>query len=201
MISTEPDVNENVEEFNRWSGTYENSWLQRLYFDRIHNGVLDLVHVNTAPRCIVDVGCGTGRLLRKAHERWPDAQLIGVDPAEGMVSVARRLMPGSVFMVGPAESIPLPDASADLVFSTASFHHWQDQQQGIGEIRRILRPGGQFLLVDIVIPQFLLRFIHHGHIRSPAEVRTMFGHAGLEVQAQRRLMARHFLVTVGIRVG
>ena len=102
-------------------GTYEESWFQYLYFDRIHTGVLRFVTVKSAPGDIVDVGCGTGRLLRKIRERWPHARLIGIDPAEGMVQKARHLMPDAAFMVSPAESIPLPDASADLVFSTDFF--------------------------------------------------------------------------------
>jgi ubiquinone/menaquinone biosynthesis C-methylase UbiE len=199
MVFTEMNVTKDVEKFNRRSSTYEDSWLQRLYFDHIHKGVLGLVNVESAPVSILDVGCGTGRLLRKARERWPNARLIGVDPAEGMVNKARQLMRDSTFMVSPAESIPLPDTSVDLVFSTASFHHWSDQLRGIREIRRVLRPGGQFLLADIVPPPFILRVIHHGHMRNPTEVREMFEQEGLDVQVQRRLLLGHFLVTVGIR--
>lgn len=199
MASNELNVTNDVEAFNRWSTTYEDSWLQSVYFDRIHNGVLRLVTLESSPGCIVDVGCGTGRLLRKILKRWLHARLIGVDPAEGMVKKARQMMPDATFIVGPAESIPLPDASADLVFSTTSFHHWQDQQQGIREIRRVLRPGGQFILADVMFPSFLIPLFHHCHIRTPLEVRGMFEHAGLKVQKQQRIMLRHFLVTVGIK--
>jgi len=188
-----------IEAFNRWSGTYETSWIQHLYFDRLHKRVLRLVTVGSSPQCIADVGCGTGRLLRKVRERWSHACLIGVDPAEGMVKKARQMMPDSTFIICPAESIQLPDTSVDLIFSTTSFHHWSDQLQGIREIKRILRPGGQFILADITIPQFLLRFIHHGHFRNQSEVRKMFEESGLEVQMQRRLLWGHFLVTVGVR--
>jgi ubiquinone/menaquinone biosynthesis C-methylase UbiE len=195
------NVNEDVKKFNIWSGTYEDSWLQYLYFDRIHKGVLNLVDGVSAPVDLLDVGCGTGRLLRKIRERWPYAQLIGIDPAEGMVKKARQMMPDSTFMVSSAESIPLPDTSLDLVFSTTSFHHWSDQLQGIREIRRVLRPGGQFFLADIAPLPFFLRFVHRGQgqLRNQNEVRNMFEQAGLEVQAQRRLFIGHILVTSGIR--
>jgi ubiquinone/menaquinone biosynthesis C-methylase UbiE len=194
-------VTEDVEKFNSWSGTYEDSWFQYLYFDRVHKGVLRSVNVKSAPGDIVDVGCGTGRLLRKIRERWPSARLIGVDPAEGMVKKARQMMPDSSFMICPAESIPLPDTSVDLVFSTTSFHHWSDQLQGIREIRRILRPGGQFFLADMAPLPFFLRSVHRGHgqIRNQNEIRRMFEQAGLEVQTQQRLLLGHFLVTSGIR--
>jgi ubiquinone/menaquinone biosynthesis C-methylase UbiE len=199
MEITEPSVVNDVESFNRWSKTYEDSWMQRLYFDRIHYRVLSFAEAGTSPGCIVDVGCGTGRLLRKARKRWPHSQLMGVDPAEGMVKKARVLMPDSVFIMSPAESIPVPDASVDLVFSTTSFHHWQDQLQGVREIRRILRPGGQFILSDMAVPRFLLKFMHHGQFRTPEEVRALFEQAGLEVKTQQRSLLGRSLVTVGIR--
>ena len=193
------NVTEDVEKFNCWSTSYEDSWSQYLYFDRIHKGVIRLVNGESAPGDIVDIGCGTGRLLRKIRERWPYARLIGVDPAEGMVKKARQMMPDSTFMVSPAESIPLPDTSVDLVFSTTSFHHWSDQLQGLREIRRVLRSGGQFFLADVAAPQFFFRFVHHGQIRNQYEVRKMFEQAGLEVQTQRRLLLGHILLTSGIR--
>ena len=196
------NVAEEVEDFNHWSDTYEDSWSQHLFFDRVHNRVLDLVRVESAPGDIVDVGCGTGRLLRKIHKRWPSARLTGVDPAEGMVKKARQMMPDSTFMVSPAESIPLPDTSADLVFSTTSFHHWSDQVQGIREIRRVLRPGGQFYLADIASVPFFLKFFccDHGQMHNQDEVRTMFEQEGLVVRTQRRLFFGHILVTAGFRL-
>ena len=195
------NVTEDVKKFNFRSSTYEDSWLQYLYFDRIHKGVLSLVNVKSAPGDILDVGCGTGRLLRKIRERWPYARLIGVDPAEGMVKKARQMMPDSTFIVSPAESIPLPDTSVDLIFSTTSFHHWSDQLQGIREIRRVLRPGGQFFVADVTPLPFFLRFVHRGHgqIRTQNEARKMFEQVSLEVQTQQRLLLGHILVTSGIR--
>jgi ubiquinone/menaquinone biosynthesis C-methylase UbiE len=151
------------------------------------------------PKNIVDVGCGTGRLLRKARERWPDAQLIGVDPAEGMVEKARFLMSSATFCVGMAESLPLPDASADFVFSTMSYHHWVDQVEGVSEITRILRPKGHLFLADIWPPMGLAKVIRHFKSNDPARVREVFAQAGLKTQAQRRRMGLWLLVTIGER--
>ena len=97
--------------------------------------------------------------------------MTGVDPAEGMVKEARRLTPGAEFQVSLAESLALPDGYADLAFSTASFHHWQDQQQGIRQMARVLRPGGLFVLVDIVMPLGIGKIHPHGRQTSPAAVR------------------------------
>jgi ubiquinone/menaquinone biosynthesis C-methylase UbiE len=190
---------EDVQSFERRSGTYENSFFQGLFFDRIHRVALDAVPAGLPPESILDIGCGTGRLLRKAAVRWPTAKLTGVDPAEGMVKEARRLTPQARFHVSMAESLPLPDGSVDLVFSTLSFHHWQDQLLGVRQVARVLRPASVFVLVDLCMPFGLQRINRHGRQASPAAVSGMFAQAGLEVQAQRQVMSRFLLVTVGRR--
>jgi ubiquinone/menaquinone biosynthesis C-methylase UbiE len=192
---------DDIQKFNRWSSTYEDSLLQQLYFDHVHEGVLRVINltVRSAPGYVVDVGCGTGRLLRKIRKRYPASQLMGIDPAEGMIEKARHLMPDAIFSVGVAESLPLPNESVDLVVSTLSFHHWGDQIQGMREIKRVLRPAGQFLLADALHPIFLAKIFHHGHVRTAEEITVIFEQAGLEVQMQQHQLLGHILVTTGIK--
>lgn len=188
---------EDVQDFNRRSETYENSLRQWLFFDRVQKTVLDLANCEAEPESILDVGCGTGRLLRKAKERWPDARLLGIDPAEGMVEKARQMVPSATFYVGMAEALPLPDASVDLVVSTSSFHHWQNQAKGVQEIARVLRPNGKCVIADIMTPMVLSKVIRHFRRNNPMQTRRLFVQAGLDVQTQRRQMARLLVVTVG----
>jgi ubiquinone/menaquinone biosynthesis C-methylase UbiE len=188
-----------VQDFDRRSATYENSRRQGYIFDRVQRIVLDLAKNGKKPESILDVGCGTGRLLRKAKEYWPDARLIGVDPAEGMMQQATQLLSDAEFHVAMAESLPLPDASVDLVFSTLSFHHWNDQAKGVSEIARVLRPQGQFLLADIMVPFGLSLVVSHFNRNNAAKTREMFAQAGLNVEFQRRpwLWSRILVVTGG----
>jgi ubiquinone/menaquinone biosynthesis C-methylase UbiE len=190
---------DDIQRFDRWSSTYEHSWLQLWLFDRVHKRVLAVAAQGPAPATILDVGCGTGRLLRAAGARWPSAQLIGVDPAPGMVEVARRLSPSATFYIGPAESLPLPDGLADLALSTLSFHHWRDQAVGVREVARVLRPGGRFLLADFAPPGWIARMSGHARARTRAELRALFGQAGLTVVAQEPVFSRNVVVTVGTR--
>jgi ubiquinone/menaquinone biosynthesis C-methylase UbiE len=189
---------EDVERFNRWADTYETFWGRR-FFDRMHQAALDLVAggEEVCPRVVLDVGCGTGRLLRAAARRWPGARLIGVDPAEAMVTVARRLTPEAEFHVAGAESLPLPDAVADVVLSTISFHHWGDQAAGLREVARVLRPGGRFGLADVSLPAWLAKLVRHPGARSTAVIRALFSQAGMPMRAQQRMLARTVLVAVG----
>ncbi len=143
--------NEDVAYFNEWSKTYDRSLLQTIFFTRIHAHMLRLLDREldgNAPSRIVDVGCGTGRLLTAAARRWPGARLVGADPAEGMVSEAHRLRPDLEVRLATAEALPFEEAVAEIVTTSLSFHHWQDQAKGIAEIARILRPGGLFCIAD-----------------------------------------------------
>ena len=106
-----------VERFDRWAATYDQSIMQRLYFGPVHSKMLDFLAregPQAPPSCIIDVGCGTGRLLRAASIRWPEAQLFGVDPAAQMVSEASRLNPNVDFRLASAEALPFPDQTADI---------------------------------------------------------------------------------------
>ena len=89
-----PHSHGDVGRFDEWATTYETHWMQRLIFDPIQSTLLDLAASQVPqPRSILDVGCGTGRLLRTASERFSSARLEGVDAAPQMVEQATRLMP------------------------------------------------------------------------------------------------------------
>jgi ubiquinone/menaquinone biosynthesis C-methylase UbiE len=100
---------------------------------------------------ILDVGVGTGRLARAAGKRWPAAELIGVDPARGMLAIAhaatRALAREPRLLQGSADAIPLPDASVDLALSSFVLQLVPDRSAALREIRRVLRPGGHLAYV------------------------------------------------------
>jgi ubiquinone/menaquinone biosynthesis C-methylase UbiE len=159
--------------------------------------MLDLL-VREGPKdpasCVIDVGCGTGRLLRAASVRWPEAQLLGVDPAERMVAEATRLNPNAIFKLASAESLPFPDQTADIVLSSLSFHHWANQGKGLQEIARVLRPGGFFCLADHSI--ILLAKLFGEKVKSREQIRALMISAGLTVRQQQRLGMRFVLITL-----
>lgn len=189
-------INRDVEHFDRWAPRYEDSWVQR-YLTRVHTAMLDSVAScvpTPGPQRILDVGCGTGRLLRAAAARWPRAELVGVDPAARMVETARHLLPAAVLEVAPAEDLPLPDETADVVLSSVSFHHWTDQRKGLAEARRVLRSGGWLCLADIVLPRWLARLLH-SRARSAATIQHLLRATGLQVETQERRFARVIAIT------
>ncbi len=149
---------------------YEQGWLGRLHHD-IAGRTADLaLSVHAAPRTVLDVGCGTGYLLRLLAGQYPRAiGLAGVDPAPSMIAAAEEAAGDSRlhFSVAAAERLPFPDDVFDLVVSTTSFD--QDQQAGLRECARILTPGGHLVLADVFSP--LLRPTLLGARRGKARTR------------------------------
>ena len=182
-----------VDRFNRWATTYDRHWMQRIIFNPIQRAVLDVAEEQVGrPGAILDVGCGTGKLLKSARSRFPDARLVGVDAAEEMVKYAQSTTPAGTieFRQAIAEALPFPNGSFDLVFSTMTFHHWQDQARGAAEVARVLTPGGRWLLADFVASGFMkpvraLLKIHQFPDR--AHLQAMLADAGVKVVKEQRV--------------
>ncbi len=145
-----------------------------------------------SPRRVLDVGCGTGYLLRRLAERCPaTVGLAGLDAAAGMVRVAREATTDSrlSFLVGRAEQLPYPAGTFDLVVSATSFDHWADQQAGLAQCARVLAPGGCLVLADLFSAWLLPTLV--GGRRHKARTRRRADHlltaAGLRPVAWRRL--------------
>lgn len=96
---------------------------------------------------LLDVGAGTGMLLRGLEERYPAIPLVGVDLAFGMCRTAAGLMkdPGSCcYVVADGERLPFCDASFTTVVSTSTFQWLHTLDPVFAECRRVLADGGFF---------------------------------------------------------
>jgi ubiquinone/menaquinone biosynthesis C-methylase UbiE len=140
-----------VAEFNDRAASYDDGWRGRLHHQISERTASLAVATVAAPNRVLDLGCGTGYLLRELASRYPDAeQLVGIDAAPAMVKTANAITQDDrlTFDVGVAEQIGYPDDAFDLIVTTTSFDHWSDQQAGLRECARVLRRGGQLVLVD-----------------------------------------------------
>jgi SAM-dependent methyltransferase len=146
------DTDHTAARFDRWAATYDRSALQPLLYTPVQQAALCLAaHHHPTPGRVLDVGCATGTLLRQAAQRFPEARLVGIDPAPRMVAAARAATPAGLpihFVHACAEHLPFADGSFDLAISTLSFRHWDDQAAGIAQIRRVLTAGGVLTLAD-----------------------------------------------------
>jgi ubiquinone/menaquinone biosynthesis C-methylase UbiE len=97
---------------------------------------------------VVDIGCGTGAAARYAAGLG--AAVTAVDPARVMLRVARSLTRSRKvrYVEGSAEALPVPADAATVAWTIASVHHWRDVDDGLREVRRVLRPGGRFVAIE-----------------------------------------------------
>jgi malonyl-CoA O-methyltransferase len=135
--------------FDRAARSYDAvAVLQREVCDRALER-LDLMRLQ--PRLIVDAGSGTGYGARSLAHRYPQASLLHLDIAEGMLRHARSqrslwqrwFAPGRErFVCGDNERMPVRDEAAALVWSNLAFQWADDLPRTLAECRRVLHPGG-----------------------------------------------------------
>jgi ubiquinone/menaquinone biosynthesis C-methylase UbiE len=137
--------------FEARASTYEHGWRGRLHHEIADRTAALALSVAADPPLVLDVGCGTGYLLRRLAASYRSGrELFGVDPAPSMIEVSKQGTDDERlrFLPAVAERLPFRDRSFDLVVSTTSFDHWSDQLAGLRECARVLVPGGRLVLVD-----------------------------------------------------
>src|SRR5215203_5655190 len=102
---------------------------------------------------VVDVGMGTGLVSREILNITGEPQrLVGVDPSPGMMEQAHFAQPVDC-RIGRAEAIPVPTASVDFLVMGYALRHIADLAAAAAEFRRVLRPGGRLLVLEITRPE------------------------------------------------
>jgi malonyl-CoA O-methyltransferase len=138
--------------FRAWSRFYDQPVLQRLFYRRVHAAVLRLIDdAAVTPRVVVDLGCGTAQLTADLASRFPAATVIGADFSDAMLAAARRRSGSAApaLVRANAYELPLPDDSVDLLVSTISYHWYLEPARALAEIRRVVTPGGRFVLATL----------------------------------------------------
>lgn len=137
---------------------------------------------------ILDVGCGTGLV----SQLYPNHDIVGIDISDGMLEQNPY-----IWKKAPAESIPFPDNHFDFVICRSLLHHLDDPRLGLGEMVRVLKPGGKFACYDpnhnfiyeIIRHLFQRtdRFSHLHHSFNDKELFGMIEEAGLNITLKRYL--------------
>lgn len=144
---------------------------------------------------VLDLGCGAGHVSFTVAPEV--ARVTAYDLSAAMLTVvenaaAERGLSNVVTRQGQAESLPFDDASFDAVLSRYSAHHWQNVGLGMHEINRVLKPGGQAVIMDVCSPGTplldtylqateLLRDTSHVRDYSSAEWLRLASDAGLRI--------------------
>lgn len=154
---------------------------------------------------VLDLGCGTGTLVSLLVRRYAGVRVVALDADPQALARARRKLDplsGPVHLLrGLCQQLPFPPNCFDCVLSTLLFHHLHrhDKQATLGEIYRVLRPGGQLHLADFGPPangvlRFAFRAVQWADGRETTEdnllgrLPEMISRAGFaHVQQMRRL--------------
>ena len=103
---------------------------------------------------LLDIGCGTGYLidmLAKVH----DAEYTGVDLSPEMIKQANnKKIKNAKFVEGRSDEIPFDDNTFDIITCSQSFHHYPDTDKAMQEAKRVLKPGGLYILSDTGVGPF-----------------------------------------------
>jgi ubiquinone/menaquinone biosynthesis C-methylase UbiE len=131
--------------FDRLAAAYDRRWAR--YTAATTRETLARLALRPGER-LLDLGCGTGALLWELAIRGAD-RLTGVDLSPSMIALAcARLPPAVRLAVADAGSLPFPAASFDVAVSNSSFHFWPQPHRALGELQRVLSPGGRLAITD-----------------------------------------------------
>ncbi|MEK6951791.1 MAG: methyltransferase domain-containing protein [Nanoarchaeota archaeon] len=183
--------------FDRWAENYDESVLSP-FFDYTHKKIIGSLKLFRGEK-ILDVGCGTGKLLDKINSlnNCP-RELVGIDISEGMINIAREKRPKNLsFFVSDAGELSFEDDYFDAVINATSFHHYPEQERVLKEMYRVLKPAGKLYLADlsfsyppglVYLMAPVINFIEGpAKVNSRRKMKEMFKENGFEVLSVNNL--------------
>jgi arsenite methyltransferase len=131
------------EEFNRWAEAGRGEGMEQDHLP-ITLPVVEKMGL-AATDNVLDVGCGSGWLARRLAKRVPEGRVVGMDVSDEMIRLARRTsldFENILYATGEVGEIPWDGNFFNHAISVESAYYWPEPGAGIGEIFRVLRPGG-----------------------------------------------------------
>ena len=179
--------------FNRQAATYDED-MKGQHARSLYPVLLEkLSHIPF--QSALDLGCGTGEMLKLIVQEDTHKELCGIDLSEKMLAVAKSKLPEQVKLVlGDSESLPFSDHAFDVVYCNDSFHHYPAPQNVLREVYRVLKPGGTFLMGDCwqplvgrAIMNFYMRHSKESDVKiySEAEMVSMLSERFRDVSWER----------------
>lgn len=141
----------------KYDGGFEGRFSQKFY-----NALLSKIKPQP-DEIILDVGCGTGYLLRKIADRY-QINGYGIDLEYNMIQVAKKRCPEMDIRQSACEKTPFDDGTFHIVTSCMAYHHFSDQEGFAQEAARILKAGGYLYIADPRLP-FIIRKAVNGLLK------------------------------------
>lgn len=198
-----------IEEFSKWADNYDNPFTS-ITFRQTNAKIVKLID----PRqnsSLLDVGCGSGILIKFLLDANRGMKLFGLDITPKMVEVAKRKFANNSTVkitLGSAVKMPYRDNSFDYVTCASSFHHHPDPLQSAREMVRVLKPGGKLLILDMCIEGLLRKIlfkvenVYHNEGKvfrlTNKEMFDLYQKVGLK-QIEQSTFLYFTLITIGVK--
>lgn len=177
------DIKENSKvAFNQQAATYDND-IKGQHARSLYPVILKKlseIPYHTA----LDLGCGTGEMMRLILQQNKDKSLYGIDLSEKMLEVAKEKLGNHVNLIlSDSEQLPFSDSFFDVVYCNDSFHHYPAPDKVLSEVYRVLKPNRIFVMCDCwqptigrAIMNFYMKHSKEGDVKiySENEIRKLF---------------------------
>ena len=164
--------------------TYDNDINKNFLYGKETKNFVKKITLNEKDKIIADIGSGTGyvfEILTKKY-RKKEMNLFGIEPANGMLKIARKKIKDNrvKFVKGRFEKISLKNNSVDKIISTLALH-WADSiDNGLKELKRIIKPNGSINILMIekndgkefkkIVFKVMKKFLNHKQIFNAANL-------------------------------
>jgi len=184
--------------YRAYAPHYDRRFRRYSAWSRAH--VLDAIGVGPEPRRILDACCGTGIVTAALADRFPAAEVFGIDLSHEMLACAHErleaLSLGTVHLKeAPAERLPVDSESIDLLVCANAFHLIDRQQPAMEEFARVLAPGGRAVIFDWTRESIPMRLLLHWllltqktrrRVHTCGSLVNLARHAGLDAEVAQR---------------
>ncbi|MBW4582636.1 MAG: methyltransferase domain-containing protein [Tildeniella nuda ZEHNDER 1965/U140] len=148
---------------------------------------------------VLDVACGTGTFERLVLREHPTQSIVGIDLSEKMLDIAQqkcRAFPNVSFQKASVAALPFADRNFDVIVSASALHYFDDPIAALIEMKRVLKPDGELVILDWCKDDWLCRLYDFALKRfDPAyrqcytqvEFHSFLGAAGFQIRRATRV--------------
>lgn len=116
------------------------------WYQALRQHVVDSIEPSAAKFSLLDAGCGSGGMLAVLREKFPHAELTGIDESEHAIELCRERNTGARLLQVGVHELPFPADAFDVVLSLDVWYAASDDALAAHETHRVLRPGGKLIL-------------------------------------------------------
>lgn len=189
---------------------YNNLWVQKYSLGptrrEVKSIILPCLSANPEAK-VLEIGCGTGQLIKEIGEEQKNVSYLGIDVAENMVEIAKESNDGPrmEFRVCPVEEFS-SEEKYDIIFCTHAFPYFPDKAVVVKKMTGLCKEGGEIIIAnsstntpkDFFINFFLKATTSEAKYLSVKQMKRLFAEAGLSVKEVRVIREKWYMPTIAL---